>query len=158
MKENITEESGVHKTWYDEAKKQTPKTISEFIRHLTEDYDHDYGTICHACVAAALGAIHSIDNSDQGGITGFQAGAIQSEFIVHWGVTRVPARIQSYDDLLYPQYEDKFSGIPKDVWEDLVIKARTNLKEKDYMVDEVRKHMESISNGVVPFGLHIYER
>lgn len=30
----ITEEMGIHKEWYEQAKKVTPETIGEFVRHL----------------------------------------------------------------------------------------------------------------------------
>ena len=48
MKQQITEEQNVHKEWYEQSKTQTLETLPEFLRHLTEDFSHDYGTICHA--------------------------------------------------------------------------------------------------------------
>ena len=57
MKQQITEEMKIHDGWYKEAKKQTVETLPEFVRHLTEDYSHDYGTICYAVEAGAIGAM-----------------------------------------------------------------------------------------------------
>jgi hypothetical protein len=51
----ITEKDGVHKEWYEQAKKiQGPSELTTFVAHLLNDYIHDYGTICHACAAAAI--------------------------------------------------------------------------------------------------------
>lgn len=72
----ITEELGLHKEWYEEAKKQTLNTLPAFVSNLVENYSHDYGTICHAITAAALGAANAVEESPEGGITGFQANCI----------------------------------------------------------------------------------
>lgn len=70
MPESITEDDGIHNGWYEEAKQHTTKTLPVFIQHLTEDYRHDYGTICHAVAAAALAAAHAVDHAPCGGVTG----------------------------------------------------------------------------------------
>ncbi len=80
----ITEEMGVHKDWYKQAEKQTLESLPEFMRHLLSDYQHDYGTICHAVAACAVGAAWAANSAPHGGITGFQAGAVMWEFIRHW--------------------------------------------------------------------------
>lgn len=84
MKQQITEEMKIQNEWYKEAKKQTVETLPEFVRHLTEDYSHDYGTICHAVAAAGIAAMYAVDNSPTGGITGFQAGCIMWKVIREW--------------------------------------------------------------------------
>ena len=76
MTQQITEEMGIHKEWMKRARDMTMADLPEFLRELTEDYDHDYGTICHAIAAAAVAAAWSVERTPQGGITGFQAGAI----------------------------------------------------------------------------------
>ena len=40
----ITEEEKVHEQLYEQAKEQTLATLPEFLRHLAQDYQHDYGT------------------------------------------------------------------------------------------------------------------
>ena len=94
-----------HRGEYEEARAQTVATLPEFVRKLTEDYSHDYGTICHAIAAAALAAAHAVDHSPAGGITGFQSGCIMWEFIQEWQHLRgKPLRLTNYEDMLFPQY------------------------------------------------------
>lgn len=47
-KEPINETDGIHEQWMPVAQEMTMEGLPEFLRHLTEDYHHDYGTICHA--------------------------------------------------------------------------------------------------------------
>jgi hypothetical protein len=84
MKTNITEDMHIHEQWYEEAKKQTLTTLPEFCRSLSEDYHHDYGTICHAITAAGIATMWAMNHTEQGGITGFQASCIMWEFIKNW--------------------------------------------------------------------------
>jgi len=68
----IREEDGIQKEWYEEARKMTVEQLPMFLKKLVEDYQHDYGTICHAVAAGALSAAHAVNHSPTGGITGFQ--------------------------------------------------------------------------------------
>jgi len=148
---NITEEMGVHKKWYEEARKMTPEKLPEFIRKLTEDYNHDYGTICHAASASAVAAAWAIDKSKQGGITGYQAGAIMWGFITNWmsEYKDKPIKLVDYSNMLYPQYDDKFNKtISKDTFEWLQKEAQKNIDEADekqekYLI-ESSKYSEDI--------------
>lgn len=158
MKKLITEEMGIQKEWYEEAKKTTAATLPEFVRKLTEDFQHDYGTICHAIAAAAIAAMHAVDHSPEGGITGFQANCIIWEVIEKWGVfNEGPKRMLSYADLLYPQYQEKFSTIKPETWKWVQEKAKEILAEHKEMHPEVQAHMESVAAGNLPFGLKVYE-
>lgn len=159
-KQNITEEMKVHEQWYEESKKQTPETIASFIERLITNYNHDYGTICHAMAAAAIGAMYAINKSEQGGITGFQAGAIMWEFIRHWNYdhNKTGLRLVNYDNLLYPQYAIDFEKrISKSTWEALQREASKNLFENKHANLEVIEHWKSIVNGVLPFGYAVYD-
>ena len=80
----ITEKDKEDVQWYKDAKNQTLETLPDFINHLVKDYSHDYGTICKAIASAMVGVGNAINNSDQGGITGFQSSCIMWEFIQHW--------------------------------------------------------------------------
>ncbi len=156
----ITEESGIHKGWYEEAKKMTPQTLPEFIRKLTQDYAHDYGTICHAIAAAGLAAMCAVDHSPEGGITGFQASCIIWEVIQGWGVfDKGPKRMLCYSELLYPQYAHKFTTISKETWKWVKEEAHKKLLEarRGQMHPDVSAHMESVAVGNVPFGLRVAE-
>jgi len=155
----ITEEMGVHKEWYIEARKVTEKTLPEFIRHITEDYSHDYGTICHALASAAVAAANAVNHSPEGGITGFQAGAVMWEFIRHWNYedNKSGMKIVDYDQMLYPQSDYKFDKtISKSTWEVIQKMAKENLEEKqEHAHPNVISHWESIVNGKIPFGYTI---
>jgi len=153
----IREEDRVHDEWYQQAEDMTVEELPEFIRKLTEDYSHDYGTICHAIAAAAVGAAWAVENSPQGGITGFQGGAVMWEFIRCWkdSGTHVPYRLVNYEDLLYPQYENKFTSITPDIWNKVRSKADELLASNGQAASRVKQHWTSISEGNIPFGLTI---
>jgi len=154
----ITEKDGVHAQWYEDAKKQTVDTLPSFIRHLTHDYKHDYGTICHAIAAGAIGAAWAVEHSPEGGITGLQKGAIMWQFIRHWMDydENEPMRLVKFDEMLYPQYERTFTSISTSTWEWIQKQAKNKLSETDgHVHPAVKKHWESIVAGRVPFGMTI---
>ena len=64
-----------------------------------------------------------------------------------------------YDNLLYPQYEDKFldKTISKKLWETLQQEAQKALDEHDLVCFEVYAHWQNIVDGLVPFGLSVKE-
>lgn len=158
MAEAITEEQGIHKAWYDEAKAMTAENFPEFFRKLTEDFDHDYGTICHAVAAAAVGAANAVNRSPAGGITGFQASCIMWEFLRHWNHIDGPARLLQFDDMMYPQYARKFTSISSETWEWLQKKAKEKLAEHpdgNSVHPDVIAHWRTIAAGDVPFGLAV---
>lgn len=157
----ITEEQGIHKAWYEEAKRQTLKTLPAFMKKLSEDYNHDYGTVCHALAAAAVGAAWAMNASPgaQGGITGFQAGAVFWEFYRAWQGEEGPCRIIKYRDLLYPQMDDKFDKVlSKYSWDDLQAEARKLLAEREVVHPDVKVRWESIAAGKLPAGFVVGER
>lgn len=156
----ITEADKVHEQWYELAKKQTLETLPAFIDGLLNDYKHDYGTICHAFAAGGIATMWAMNTHNQGGITGFQAGAIMWEFIRNWNHSgnKTSLRLIDYDNMLYPQYKTKFQKtISKSVWELLQAEA-TRLSETsniDHVSREVYDHWRSIANGKVPFGYKV---
>lgn len=157
----ITEEMGVHADWYEEAKgpEMSLKTLPTFLEKLSTRYKHDYGTICHAIAAGALAAARAMDRTDQGGITGFQAGAIMWQFIRHWGLsTDGPLAMIRYNDMLYPQYEKRFDRtISKDVWEDLQATAKKYLVDSPDAHPDIITHWQSVVDGKIPFGYTVKE-
>lgn len=152
----ITEDQNIHAAWYMEAREQTMETLPAFLKKLTEEFNHDYGTICHAIAACALGTAWAVNKSDQGGITGFQSGAVMWGFISHWGgYEGKPMCLRDYSDMLYPQYEEKFTTITSDTWEYLKKEAAKKIAETPDMAPHVLAHMQSIVAGTVPFGMKI---
>lgn len=134
MAKAITERMGLQKEWYEDAQKVSADTLPDFIRHLTEDYSHDYGTICHAVAAAAVAAGSAVNHSQCGGITGFQAGAVMWEFIRAWNYSynKTGLRLIDYDNFLYPQYADKFEKtLSPDTWAALQNEAAARIAEAD---------------------------
>ena len=152
-KQAISEEMGVHKDWPEEARKV--KDLDElvaFAKRLGEDYEHDYGTICHATSAVILAAGHAFD-STYGGITGFQAGCVMWGFVREWLHQKGPLKLVKYEDMLFPQYDEELEKtIPQETWRWLQREAKERLAANGSMADAVRKHMQSIADGKVPFG------
>ncbi len=151
----ITEEDNEQEQWYKEAKEQTLDTLPDFLKHLLNDYGHDYGTICHALAAGSVATTHTMNHSDQGGITGFQAGAIMWEYIEHWNGVKPPAKLVQYEDMLYPQLEYKYEKtISNNTWDWLQNEAQKKLKEYN-LHPHIRIHLRKIVYGIVPFGYDI---
>jgi hypothetical protein len=157
-KQVITEEMNVHTEWYKEAKEQTLETLPAFMKKLSEEFEHDYGTICHALAASAIASAWAMNRTEQGGITGFQGGAVMWEFIKNWGYggELKPLRLFDYSNMLYPQYEQYFEkNISEDTWNWLQAQATEKLNGNNAISASVRVHLESIVNGVVPFGYSV---
>lgn len=161
--ENIREEQHLEKVWFEEAKKQTIETLPNFISHIMNDYEHDYGTICHAVSACALAAAWAVNKHKQGGITGFQARFVMWDFIKEWMYidNRTSLRILDFDDMLYPQREERFDKvISKEIFESVQKAAQEMLdriKNGGTAHPNVICHWKSIVEGNVPFGYRIKE-
>jgi hypothetical protein len=153
----LKEEDEVQEQWYANAKEQTLETLPAFLRHLSEDYVHDYGTIVHALAAGAIATTWALNHTDTGGITGFQASAIMWEYMKHWAHISFPARLLKFEDMLYPQYKQKFDKVmDRETWSWLQDQANINLKkEAEDVAIEVRNHWEAIAAGRVPFGYSV---
>ena len=161
MKQEINESMHLEKEWYEAATHQTRETLLEFFDHVMHDYHHDYGTICHALAACAIAAAWAANKEPEGGITGFQAGFVMWNFIRKWNYdhNKCGLRIIDYDNMLYPQYEEKFGKtISKDVWDALQNEARENLKDCNLCADSVVEHWLNIVAGKVPFGYTVEDR
>ena len=158
-KQIITEEMGVHNQWYIEAREQTLETLPAFLTKLLEEFQHDYGTICHAIAASAIASAWAMNKTEQGGITGFQAGGVMWEFIKNWGYggEPKPLALLDYSNMLYPQYEYHFQRkISGDTWKWLQKKAEDMLSDDGAMMHpNVIKHLQTIVDGVVPFGYEV---
>jgi hypothetical protein len=150
MKKKITESLQIHKKWYEEAAKQTPETVGDFVKGLMEDYEHDYGTICHAISAGAIAQAWAMNSHPQGGITGFQAGCVMWGFIREWTyqTNKTGLKILDFDKLLYPQYEDHFDKtITRGVWEKLQEQAKIKIDKANddylrYIADKIKYELD----------------
>ena len=128
------------------------QSLDMFMQQLDKDYEHDYGTICHAVAAMAVQAAKLMDKQSQGGITGFQAAAVMWQFISKYMNIRGPMRLVKFEDMLYPQHAEKFEKtIGKDTWQFLQTKAMENLINSPDAHPDVVAHWKSVVDGVVPF-------
>ena len=153
----IKEEDGFQEAWYKTAKEMTLEKLPEFIRMLSQDYQHDYGTICHAITAGAIGAAWAVERGPSGGITGFQASCIMWEFIKQWMHYDGPMRLLQIKDMLYPQSEDKFNQLSKETAKWLKEEAQKELAKGHSMHPRVKAHMEQVAEGMIPFGYTVEE-
>lgn len=154
MSENYeeTEEYKISKEWHERAKNITLETLSEFLKELCE-YPHNYNTIVSAIGAGAVATCWAMNGTENGGITGFQASCVMWDFIANWMQYKIPMTLVKYEDMLYPQYDYKFSKtINKDTFAWLQEQAEKNLKESKFASPYVIAHWKSITDGEVPFG------
>jgi hypothetical protein len=141
--------------WYEDAKKQTPETLSGFLQELAS-YNHDYESCIHFVAASAIAGAHAANSKV--GITGFQAGGVMWEFIRNWSYTKNKTGLQiiDFDNLLFPQYESRFTiTLTETLWQCVRKEAKSLLSEKADACPEVIKHWQSIVDGEIPFGLKI---
>jgi hypothetical protein len=165
MKKEITEKNEeIIEGWYEEAKKIRLSTLVPFIEKLFLEYSHDYGTICHAIAASAIAAAWVANaDEDQGGITGFQAGAVMWEFIQHWSLElkNKPLRLLNYENMLYPQHSKEFEKLisrdaadwlKKEAERKLTEDAKNRIAGKPRAHPAVFEHWTLIAEGKIPFG------
>ena len=124
-----------------------------FLKNVKDNCNTGYGTAPRAIAQAALATAWYL--SDVFGITGFQAGCVMWDFIRDWSYpyNECGMKIVDYDDMLYPQYKDKYEKIiSKDTFEALQKAAEKNLEGREYVHSAVVDHWKSIVGGNVPFG------
>lgn len=146
-------------------------TVAKTLGIVVEDdklhdalYDIEICKAIGACAIAAAWAANASPGS-RGGITGFQAGAVMWEFIRHWNRTnnKTGMCLIDYDDMLYPQYENRFSKtITKDLMESLVKEAKKHIAEyesnpKSMVHPDVLAHWKKIAQGIPPFGYKVVD-
>jgi hypothetical protein len=166
-------------SWY-KARPKSPRELRTFVDNLLDKYTHDYGTIVHAAAASALAAVHAV-NADplQGGLSGFQAGAIAHEFVRKLLAIQGPLSFVDYERMLTPRNADRFEKtIPRGAMDWLQTKARERLAHHKLLTDlieretargevphnddhplsaELLAHLTAIAEGVAPFGYTITE-
>lgn len=141
---------------YDKASKvKNKKELNNLLDEIIE-YGHDYGSIVYGCMAAMKAAFNVVERSPNGGITGFQAGCIGWECVHEFMMTKPPCKLIDYNNMLYPQYQDKFEKtISQTTWDALQKKAGENLNEKRSASDNIVAHWQSVRDGKIPFGFTI---
>jgi len=153
----IHEEDKLDEAWFKKADKiKTPKELAEFLNTVMNGYVHDYGTVCKAiavCAYAAAWCANSMEGAN-GGITGFQSGAVFWQFARRWLRINGPARLQRYENMLYPQYFDQFEKkLDKSVagWlREEALKKLESAAEGTHQ--RVVAHWQKLATGELPFG------
>lgn len=158
LKEETSKE--IFEAW--EQKTKSLKTIDDlsgFIKSLLDEYEHDYGTIIHACFHAMMATFRFMNNGPQGGVTGFQASCLGWMFVKNFiAMEDGPMKLLTFREMLYPAYADNFrKNISKDTWEFLQKEAKKNLEDTEEAHPKVVEHWKSIVAGEVPFGFKVVE-
>lgn len=123
----------------------TIDTLPNLINQMMDE-SLEYGSVCCAIAASALAAARSADKHKNGGITGFQAGAVMWEFIRQWNYSsnKTGLRIIDYDKMLYTHNEDDFTQktISSHVFKSLQKQAKQKLDEDKESYEQYLKDME----------------
>ena len=136
---------------------KTKEDLDNMLTEVVNDKELDYGKLCYAISGCMLAALNYVNNSEVGGITGFQAS------IIGWQMVRklicdndTSLRLIDYDNMLYPQYECDFDKvIDETTWKLLQEKAKEKLERVTDAHPNVIKHWQSIVDGEIPFGYNI---
>ena len=137
---------------------KTKEELDTLLKEVIESDDLDYGKIVYAMCGCMKATMNYIDRSPVGGITGFQAGFIGWEMVKEYlcYTNKTGLKLLNYDNLLYPQYKDKFNKIiDKELWNVLQEEAKKKLEERPDAHPKVIKHWKSIVDGKVPFGFKV---
>ena len=164
MKDKITLNEGseefkaIKEEWKKRSHEITLETLPEFLKELSENYAHDYGTICHAIATASIATASAINNSEQGGITGFQSGAIMWQFIREWNYSnnKTGLKLVDYDNFLYPKYADKFEKtLSSDIFNNIKKEAQSKIEKADneykqYLID-IEQYKKDIADYILKY-------
>ena len=144
----------IKEEWQEKAKTVTVETLPDFLKELTETYQHDYGTICYATVIAAIAAANVVNHSPAGRITGFQAGAVMWGFIREWNYSsnKTGLLLLNYDNFLYPQYAENFQKvIPKQIWKNIQKEAQVQIEKADREYMQYLKDLKQYEIDIAAF-------
>lgn len=137
------------------AKAEKVKTAEDFavlIAEMEQD-EFDYGRIVYACAAAAIAGFNVMNRTKNGGITGFQAGCLMWEMVRKFGMfSEGPLRIQDFDHLRYPQYDDQWAVTisPESAGELQKRAAEVAGKNPEFVSPNVMRRNQDIAAGRFP--------
>ncbi len=156
-----SEEFKLEKRVWLERASTSPESFEEFANFIMRR-PHDCGTIVWACLAAMGKAFNIINNHPvDGGITGFQAGALQWMVLRHifHKNSSTGYQLADYDWLLNPDNEEHFTTVPANIWKLVVEEAKKRLElhetGEELAPVSLREHWANIVAGMVPFGLKV---
>ena len=158
LKKTVPEE--VERSWHEKAGKiKNTEELKSFLDYLL-DQNHDYSSIAEAFISGLKATMRAMDSHKNGGITGFQAGFVLSQFLAAEKLIRGPWQIRRFENMLYPQYENHFDKtVSKDTWIWLQTEAARLLLKDDVVNISpiVIDHWDKIAHGIVPFGYEVRE-
>ena len=142
---------------YTEAREQTLKTLPEFLERVSTivrcDWDCNKGIA--AIAISAIAASWAMESVPGLGTSNSQTRYIMAEYMMRYGNVSTPANIVEYMEMLNPYNAGHFEKtISHDTWRCLQAEAAKRLK-RVRLADEVRTHLQSILDGVPPFGYAI---
>lgn len=151
----IREEDKLDESWFRNASEvKTPEDLIAFMRQVMNGYVHDYGSVCKAIAACAVAAAWCANRAEgaNGGITGFQSGAVMWQFVKAWMHLDSPLRLIDFRQMLYPQSAARFERtLDPQSWAWVQGEARRLLRE-GAGAPAVLQHWKDITDGKVPFG------
>ena len=147
----MSEEDFSNIEFYKEPRPRTAEDLGRIIDSLVER-DHDYGTAVYAMSLAAMSAYNYV--AHKLGVTGFQAGCADLDFIRRSRHLEHGFMILNYNNLLYPQYYNNPDRFP--TAHQLLMKNKEHLAEtarrllnegdREHVHSNVWKHWEWIAS------------
>ena len=157
-----TRDRNIWEGWFKEAKKcrLDDGSLAKFIDHLKNDYLHDYGTSARATSAAVFATANAFARHE--GLTGFQWSCVAMDVLgqMCFPDNKLGFAVIDYDDLLYPQYEYRFTErkISAEDAKQLKQEACRKIAESDGMVNpDVMAWWQKLANGQFPEWLMVEE-
>lgn len=143
-------------SWIEEAKGKKTEDLFLFIDKLINQYSHDQHSVVMACVSSCLAVVSSFHRSEEGPFNTSQNHAVLEQFIRNFLVESGPMKITNWLAMLNSEAKHAFTTIPADVFALMRASANDFLAgDMEGVSEEQKKHLEQISNGVVPFGYKI---
>ena len=146
--------------WFKEARncRLDDGSLQRFLDHLRNDYLHDYGTSARATAAAAFATANAFARYE--GLTGFQWSCVAMDVLgqMCFPDNKLGFTVIDYDDLLYPQYEYRFTErkISAEGAEKLKQEAKARIGEGDEWVHpDVMAWWQKLADGQFPEWLEI---
>lgn len=128
---------------------KTEKELLEVIRNVIKYEGNSYGTAARSLTLVAEAAFNYIAHVF--GVTGFQASYAELSFFTRMRGIKSRIKILNYDDLLYPQYLEKFRITPEECIKEnaswLKEQAKQKLEEAGNRADQrVVEHWKFLAN------------
>lgn len=130
-----------------ELKAPWPRSKADLLRIIqaVTKRQHDYGTCVYAMSIAAEASYNYVAHVL--GVTGFQASCADLDFLKRTRGWKMGFSVINYEDLLYPQYADRFPTRAKVIKENikhLGKAAAEKLAEVDRVHPDVKRHWEDL--------------